>query len=211
MTDKETNEITPEQEPLNTEEAQFITNVFEHVQATLRMQFPDYEVDGQLGNHQQHGPMMALTLKQPERTYTCGFFLSELVRQFQTNPHAVIWLNSFFFDMQDSSPEGKLLPNPPRNEDDAKEMFDKLIIPLCSLAVLEEFAPEQMIVDLGVHAEYGPVLEASFVHIKEGNNTCAIPLHYLLTLHLMNRDPAEPIIQALYQIKEVHDAAAIES
>jgi hypothetical protein len=210
MTDDETNEITQEQQAPSTEEAEFITNVFKHVQATLQEQFPEYEVDGQLGNHHLRGPMMALTLKQAEKTYTCGFFLSELVRQFQSNPHAVMWLNSFFYDMLDS-PESKLLPNPPQSEEDAKVIFDKHIIPHCAQAVREEFDPEPMHVDLGLNQELGPVLEASFVNITEGNNTCAIPLHYLLTVYLMNRDPADSIIQALLQMKKIHDEAAAVS
>jgi hypothetical protein len=30
----------------------------------------------------------------------------------------------------------------------------------------------------------------------------------LLTLHLMNRDPADPLLQALYQLKELQDGQA---
>jgi hypothetical protein len=110
-----------------------------------------------------------------------GFFLSELIQQFQSNPHAVMWLSSFFVDML-RSPESKLLPNPPQSEDDAKEIFDKHIIPHCTLSVRAEFAPEPIHVDLALNPEYGPVLEASFVNIIEGKMRHS--LHYLLTLYL---------------------------
>jgi hypothetical protein len=118
-----------------------------------------------------------------------------------------MWLSSFFIDML-RSPESKLLPNPPQTEDEAKELFDKHIIPHCSKSVREEFDPEPVHVDIGLNSEHGPVLEASFVSILEGNNTCAIPLHYLLTLYLMNRDPADTIVQALLQIQNMHEASS---
>jgi hypothetical protein len=203
MSDNETNELNQEQQAPGQEEAELIMNGFQLVLSTLKEQFPEYEVDGQIGKHQLHGPMMAFTLKKDDKTYTCGFFLSELVRQFQSNPHAVMWLSSFFIDML-RSPQSMLLPDPPQTEDEAKEIFDKRIIPHCAQSVREEFHPEPVHVDLGLNPEHGPVLEASFVSISEGNNTCAIPLHYLLTLYLMNRDPADPIVQALLQIKELN-------
>jgi hypothetical protein len=133
--------------------------------------------------------------------------LSELARQFQTNPNAVLWLTAFFVDMI-RSPESKPLPTPPQSEDEAKAMFDKVIVPHCAQTVREEFDPEPVYVDLELHPEHGPVLEAGFPSIVDGNNTCAIPLHYLLTLHLMNRDPADPLLQALYQLKELQDGQA---
>jgi hypothetical protein len=207
MSINETNELNQEQQVSSQEEAEFIMNGFHLVQGTLKEQFPEYEVDGQIGQHFLHGPMMAFTLKKAEHTYTCGFFLSELIRQFQSNPHAVMWLSSFFIDML-RSPESKLLPNPPQTEDEAKELFDKHIIPHCSQSVREEFDPEPVHVDIGLNSEHGPVLEASFVSILEGNNTCAIPLHYLLTLYLMNRDPADTIVQALLQIQNMHEASS---
>jgi hypothetical protein len=205
MSDSETNELNLEQQAPSQEETEFIINGFHLVQNTLKEQFPEYEVDGQIGQHHLHGPMMAFTLIKEENTYTCGFFLSELIRQFQSNPHAVMWLSSFFIDML-RSPESKLLPNPPQTEDEAKEIFDKHIIPHCTQSVREEFDPEPMHVDLGFNPDHGPVLEASFINIIEGNNTCAIPLHYLLTLYLMNRDPADTVVQALLQIKNIHEA-----
>jgi hypothetical protein len=207
MSINETNELNPEQQAPSQEEAEFIMNGFHLVQGTLKEQFPEYEVDGQIGQHQAHGPMMAFTLKKDEQSYTCGFFLSELVRQFQSNPHAVMWLSSFFVDML-SSPESKQLPNPPQSEEEAKEIFDNHIIPHCAQSVREEFDPEPIHVDLGLNPEHGPILEASFVNVIEGNNTCAIPLHYLLTLYLMNRDPADPMVQALHQIREAHEASS---
>lgn len=207
MSVNETNELNQEQQAPSQEETEIIMNGFQLVLATLKEQFPEYEVDGQVGNHQLHGPMMAFTLKEAEKSYTCGFFLTEIVAQFQSNPHAIMWLNSFFIDLT-RSPESKSLPNPPQSEEDAKDIFDNHIIPHCTQSVREEFDPEPMHVDLGLHPEHGPVLEASFVNIIEGNNTCAIPLHYLLTLYLMNRDPADSIIKALHQIKNQHEASA---
>jgi hypothetical protein len=207
MSVNESNELNQEQQTPSQEEAEFIMNGFNLVQETLKEQFPEYEVDGQIGQHQLHGPMMAYTLKKEENTYTCGFFLSELIRQFQSNPHAVMWLSSFFIDML-RSPESKLLPNPPQTEEEAKELFDNYIIPHCTQSVLEEFDPEPVYVDLSLNPEHGPVLEATFVNIIEGNNTCATPLHYLLTLYLMNRDPADSIIQALLQIQSTHEASS---
>jgi hypothetical protein len=209
MSVNETNEVNQEQQAPSEEETEFIVNGFHLVQGTLKEQFPEYEVDGQIGQHQLHGPMMAFTLKKEENTYTCGFFLSELVRQFQTNPHAVMWLSSFFVDML-SSPESKLLPNPPQSEEEAKELFDNHIIPHCAQSVQEAFDPEPMHVALEFNPEHGPILEASFISIIEGNNTCAIPLHYLLTMHLMNRDPADTLVQALLQIKNMQEIATVE-
>ncbi|QGQ93925.1 hypothetical protein EHS13_02900 [Paenibacillus psychroresistens] len=207
MSDNEIKELNQAQPGPNPEETELITNVFNLIQGILKEQFPEHTVAGQVGQHQQHGPMLAFTLEEDEKTYTCGFFLAELVHQFQSKPHAPMWLSSFFVDLLDS-PESKPLPNPPQTEDDAKEIFDKYIIPHCAQSVREEFDPEPVLVDLGLNQDHGPVLEASFVSIIDGNNTCAIPLHYLLTLHLMNRDPADPIIQALYQIKDSHAAEA---
>jgi hypothetical protein len=207
MSVNDSNELEQEQQGPSQEEAEFIMNGFHLVQGTLKEEFPEYEVDGQIGQHQMHGPMMAFTLKNEDNTYTCGFFLSELIRQFQTNPHAVMWLTSFFVDML-SSPESKLLPNPPQSEDEAKEIFDNHIIPHCAESVREAFDPEPMHVELGFNPEHGPILEASFLTITEGNNTCAIPLHYLLTMYLMNRDPADTLVQALLQIKNMHEASS---
>jgi hypothetical protein len=205
MSVNETNELNQEQQAPSPEEEAFIMNGFQLVQGTLKEQFPDYEVDGQIGRHQLHGPMMAYTLTKEEKSYTCGFFLSELIRQFQSNPHAIMWLSSFFVDMLDSS-ESKPLPIPPQTEDEAKELFDKHIISQCVQSVRETFDPEPVHVDLALNPEHGAVLEASFASILEGNNTCAIPLHYLLTLYLMNRDPADSIIQALVHMKSIQEA-----
>ncbi|MEX2460760.1 MAG: hypothetical protein WD469_05595 [Paenibacillaceae bacterium] len=207
MSINETNELNQEQQAPSQEEVEFIKNAFHLVQGTLKEQFPEYEVDGQIGQHHLYDSIMVYTLKKAEITYTCGFFLSELSRQFQSNPHVVMWLSSFFVDML-RSPVSKLLPDPPQTEDEAKEIFDKHIIPHCTHSVQEEFDPEPVYVDLGLHPEHGPVFEASFVKILEGNNTCAIPLQYLLTLYLMNRDPADSIVQALLQIKKMHEVSS---
>jgi hypothetical protein len=206
VNESEQNASTEEQQPSEQQQAEIIMNWFQLVHNVLKEQFPEYEVEGQIGQHQLHGPMMAYSLQKDGNTYACGFFLSELARQFQTNPNAVMWLTAFFVDMV-RSPESKPLPAPPQSEDDAKAMFDKVIVPHCAQTVREEFDPEPVYVDLELHPEHGPVLEAGFPSIVDGNNTCAIPLHFLLTLHLMNRDPADPLVQALYQLKELQEQA----
>jgi hypothetical protein len=189
------------------DEAQVIMNWHQLVQNVLQEQFPEYEVEGQVGQHQLHGPMMAFALKKEGKSYACAFFLTELVRQFQTNPNAVMWLTAFYVDLL-RHPDSRPLPAPPQSEDEAKVLFDKHIVPHCARTVREEFEPEPVYVDLELNPEHGPVLEAGFPSIVEGNNTCAIPLHYLLTLYLMNRDPADPLLQALYQLKDMQASNA---
>ncbi|MGO4372331.1 hypothetical protein AB4Z21_16480, partial [Paenibacillus sp. MCAF20] len=71
-------------------------------------------------------------------------------------------------------------------------------------AIRSEFAPEKVHVGLDMHPEQGPVLEAGFPSIIDGNNVCAVPLHLLFTHLMMNRDPAELLIQGLYKIREEH-------
>jgi hypothetical protein len=55
-----------------------------------------------------------------------------------------------------------------------------------------------------MHEQAGPVLEAGFPAIKEGNNVCAMPFHLLLTMQLLNRDPADPVVNGLYKIRKEH-------
>ncbi|NEW06306.1 hypothetical protein GK047_09805 [Paenibacillus sp. SYP-B3998] len=183
------------------EQGQVIVTWFQHIQQVLKDQYEDYEVDGQIGNNPTYGPMFAFTLKKDEKTCSCGFFLNEIMRNFQNNPNAGIWLSSFFVDLL-RSPDSHPLPDPPQSEDDAKALLDKHIVPYCANMVREEFPDQKIYVDLELHEEHGPVLEAGFVVVEEGNNTCAMPLQYLMTLYLLNRDPAEPLIQAMYRLYE---------
>ncbi|MFC0214958.1 hypothetical protein ACFFK0_21340 [Paenibacillus chartarius] len=205
MSDKDTEQLNQDETEASSgpSEGEIIMNWFQLIHNVLKEQFSEYEVEGQVGQHQLHGPMMAFTLKKDDKSYTCGFFLAELARQFQNNPNAVLWLTSYFVDLA-KSPESRPLPTPPQSEDDAKHLFDDIIVPHCAKTVREEFEPEPVYIDLELHPDHGPVLEAGFPSIVEGSNTCAIPLHYLLTLHLMNRDPADAIIQALNNLKELH-------
>ncbi|UJF31320.1 hypothetical protein [Paenibacillus hexagrammi] len=190
-----------EQRDPEQEQAKAILVWFQHVQQVLKEYFSEYEVDGQIGNNPAYGPMLAFTLSKDGKSSSCGFFLNEIMRNFQSNPNAILWLSSFFVDLL-RSPDSHPLPSPPQTEDDAKALFDKHIVPYCAQTVREEFSDQQVYVDLELHPEHGPVLETGFVAVKEGNNTCALPLHYLLTLYLLNRDPAEPIIQAMYKLYE---------
>ncbi|TXK81855.1 hypothetical protein [Paenibacillus sp. N3.4] len=203
MTDKDIDtqvEVDNEQDQ-EREQAQIIMTWFQHIQGVLKEQFEEYEVDGQIGNNPTYGPMFAFTLTKDEKTTSCGYFLNEIMRNFQTNPNAGLWLSSFFVDLL-RSPESHPLPNPPQSEDDAKELLDKHIVPYCATTVREEFPDQKIYVDLELHEEHGPVLEAGFVAVETGNNTCALPLQYLMTLYLLNRDPAEPLIQAMYRLYE---------
>jgi hypothetical protein len=196
-----TNNNEDQQTAAQPDEAEIIRNWFFLVQNILKERFPEYEVDGQAGQHQLQGPMLAYHLSKDGKVYSCGFFLQELVRNFQNRNDPVMWLESFFVDLI-RNPESRPLPSPPQSEDDAKELFDKIIVPHCAQTVRDEFSDQTVYVDLELHPEHGPVLEAGFPVIKDGNNTCAIPLHYLLSLYLLNRDPADPIVQAMSQLYE---------
>jgi hypothetical protein len=212
MTDKDietqaTEEIENDSER---DQAQVIITWFQHIQEIVKEQFPEYEVDGQIGNNPTYGPMFAFTLKKDEKSTACGFFLNEIMRNFQTNPNAGLWMSSFFVDLLRSE-ESHLLPNPPQSEDEAKELLDKHIVPYCAAAVREEFPEQKIYVDLELHEEHGPVLEAGFVAVEDGNNTCALPLQYLMTLYLLNRDPAEPLIQAMYRLYEENNLGQVNN
>jgi|GEM_PF-415018 len=203
LTEQEQAELEAEQEQAK---AQLIMNWFQNIQQVLQGQYPEHEVEGQIGNNPTYGPMFAFTLSKEGKTCSCGFFLNEIMRNFQTNPNAILWLSSFFVDLL-RSPESHPLPNPPQSEDEAKELLDKHIVPYCAGAIREEFPDQKVYVDLELHPEHGPVLEAGFVSVTEGNNTCALPLQYLMTLYLLNRDPAEPMVQAMYRLYEENNLA----
>jgi hypothetical protein len=134
--------------------------------------------------------------------YVCGFFLRELVNKFQSSDQPEEWMASFFVELMRNK-GGKLLPKSPENEDEAKALIDQVVVPQCIAAVQEEF-PEQAYAGLNWIEEVGPVFEAGFKEISEGNNTCALPIHFLMMHFLLNRDPSELIIQALYKIQEEH-------
>jgi hypothetical protein len=198
------------EQPAISEQQEAILQFFKHVQQALQEQFDEYGVEGQIGQHPVYGTMFAYTLNRDGKTYSCGFFLNELARNFQSKDNPAMWLSSFFVDLI-RSPDSRPLPNPPQTEEEAKALFDGYIVPHCAKSIRDEFPDEQVYVDLELHPEHGPVLEAGFPAVKEGNNTCAMPLHYLLTLYLLNRDPADPLIQAMYRLYEENQLGAVKT
>jgi len=168
----------------------------------LRQRFE--HVDSHVMPHQLYGPIFAFQVKdEAGDAYVIGFFLRELVAMFQGGGDPSQWLASFYYDLMKVK-GGKLLPMPPKDDDEAKAIIDKIILPACYEAVKEEFAPEEVHAGLDWHAEHGPVLETGFPSIKDGNNVCAFPLHVLIAYYLLNRDPADLPIQGLYKIREEH-------
>jgi hypothetical protein len=154
-------------------------------------------------NHEVYGPIFIYQVKDDSDSgYVCGFFLRELIEKFQSANKPEEWMASFFVELMKNK-GGKLLPKSPENEEEAKALIDQVLIPQCIAAVQEEF-PEQVHAGLDWNEEHGPVFEAGFPVISEGNNTCAFPVHFLLMQLLLNRDPADLILQGLYKIKEEH-------
>jgi len=197
MTTTQENETNRENEQKLLE---LIRQIYQHSIKLLKSVFEEEEVDGQVAKHEVYGPLFTFRVKNKEGVgYACGFFMRELLLGFQQNKNPALWLSSFFVDLM-KTPGGALLPKPPQNEDEAKAIMDNQVIPHCIAAVKEEFAPEEVYAGLDLHKEHGPVLEAGFPKFREGNNVCAMPLHLLLAHHLLNRDPAELLIQGLYRI-----------
>ncbi|SFF07341.1 hypothetical protein SAMN04487969_11323 [Paenibacillus algorifonticola] len=203
------NEVSEEEQqsenPQEQEAKQIILAVYARTLQMLQAEFETYQVEGQIINNPNYGPLFAYRLKEADadKEYACGFFINELLEKHKDAERASQWLASFYIDMIDSG-ISKPLQTPPGSEDDTKKLFDEYIVPHCAKSVREEFSPEQVYVDLDMHEQIGPVLEAGFPAIKDGNNVCAMPFHYLLTLHLMNRDPADPLVHGLYKIREEH-------
>ncbi|THF79550.1 hypothetical protein [Cohnella fermenti] len=177
----------------------------------LQSQFEGCKVDGQVTQHNVYGPMFTFRVtKEDGNAYVCGFFLRELLSNFQTRPNPALWMSSFFVDLM-KSPESVLLPRPPQNEDEAKKVMDGHILPHCFGTIKEEFGPDEIYSGLDLHPEHGPVLEAGFPKYKDGNNVVAMPLHLLLAHFLLNRDPADLILDGLYRILEEQEKAAGET
>lgn len=166
------------------------------------------EADGDVMGHKTYGPIFVFKVKNEAGDfYACGFFLRELVAKFQkSGDEAAEWMASFYYEMMKTR-GGKLLPKPPQTEDEAKALIDKVLVPQCISAVNEEFAPEKVYAGLNFNGQVGPVLEAGFPAIPDGNNTFAVPLHVLNVHLLLNRDPSELMIQGLYKIREEHGLA----
>lgn len=168
---------------------------------SLRTHFDD--VDGQVLNHEIYGPVFVYRVKDvPNNEYACGFLLRELVTKFQSGNNSAQWMASFFFDLMKTE-GGRPLPKPPETDDEAKKIVDMVLIPQITASVQEEFAPQPVHTGLD-WTEQGPVFEAGFPEIRDGNNVCAFPLQLLLTHLLLNRDPADLILQAMYTIREQH-------
>lgn len=164
-------------------------------------------VEGQVVNQGPYGPVFIFEVKDPAGdVYACGFFLNELIALFQSNRNPVLWMSSFYVELM-KQPGGQPLRTPPANEDEAKAIIDKILVPDCIAAIHEEYKPEEVHAGLDWNEDLGPVFEAGFPAIKEGNNVFAAPLHLLITHHLLNRDPSELILQALNRIQEEFSAS----
>ncbi|WP_219837419.1 hypothetical protein [Paenibacillus sp. R14(2021)] len=202
---------TQDQEANALQEAEFrkvVDALHENGLKALRFKFEEEQVDGQVLNHEVYGPIFTFKIETRDGgKYATGFFFRELLNTFQNNDDPALWMSSFFFDLMSEGVKDKLLPMPPQSEDEAKALIDNTIVPYCANMIREEFPDEQVYVDLDLHEEHGPVLEAGFTAVTDGNNICALPLHVLIAHYLLNRDPAEPIIQGLYRIREEHGLA----
>ncbi|WP_256762102.1 hypothetical protein [Cohnella sp. WQ 127256] len=204
MNNETTNEeVNSSQETDSNEKwAELIKAVQHNGLVSLRTHFD--QVDVQVLNQDIYGPVFVFQVKDDSNNeYACGFFLRELVTQFQSGGDPAEWMASFFVDLMKTE-GGKLLPKPPASEDEAKALIDKVLVPQCIEAVQAEFAPEKVHAGLDWNQDHGPVFEAGFPAIREGNNVCAFPLHLLFTHLLLNRDPADVLLQGLYKIKEEH-------
>lgn len=185
------------------QQEQALQNWLRLVLTVLKGEFEEYEVGGKIAGHPLFGPLFIFRLKQGETVYECGFLINELVTNFKQKSNPGQWLASFFVEML-GDPAGRPLPEAPKSEQQAKKLFEEVVIPACEANVREEFPDQNVHMRVIMHKEHGPMLEAGFPVIKEGNNTCAVPLQYLLTLHLLNRDPSEPVTGALHRIWEAH-------
>ncbi len=174
--------------------------VFHNGIVALKMSFSD--VEGQVLNLEAYGPVFIYRVKDQENSdYYCGFFLRELANRFQSGNSPEIWMASFFHELMKIK-GGNSMPRPLTSEEEAKAAVDNVLVPMCIAAVTEEFAPEQVHAGLAWNEEHGPVFEAGFPAITDGNNVCAIPLHLLLMHLQLNRDPSELLLQGLYKIRE---------
>lgn len=196
------NDIETEEKRRQDQQEQ-IQSWFNHVQQTLVDQFEGSEVDGQIAIHPKYGHLFLYRLNLGGNSYESGFLLTELVRNFQLKGDPGQWLSSFFVELIDN-PERTSLPEQPQSEEEAKRIIDEKVIPNCTAAIQEEFPDQEVSINVQPHPEHGLVLAAGFLSIEDEDNTYAMPLGYLLTLYLLNRDPAEPVIQGLYRLQEEH-------
>jgi len=197
------NENNEKKEKLQDDAKKLIAEIYNRSLKMLQMEFDGFHIEGQLINHSSFGPLFAYQLndRNNDNRYACGFLINELLEKHKDAASAKQWLASFFIDMIDEQ-ISKPLPTPPQSQEESKKLFDQHILPHCMKSVRDEFSTEKVYVNLSVHEKAGPVLETGFPAITEGNNICAMPIPYLLTLYLLNRDPAEPLINGLYLIRE---------
>lgn len=199
----ETNNNETENKQREEETKKLITAIYSRSLQMLQVEFDNCQVEGQIMNHPAYGPLFVYRLKDTSsgNEYACGFLINELLEKHKDAGNAQQWLASFFVDMVDVGAD-KPLPKPPTKQEETKKLVDEQIVPYCIKAVRQEFMLEKVYTNLGVHEKVGPVLEAGFPAFKDGNNVVAIPLQYLMTLYLLNRDPAEPLVNGLYKIRE---------
>lgn len=187
-----------------------IQALYYQVREIIRENFPGYEIAGQIGQHPQFGTFFAYQLNEADgKGYATAFFLSELARQFQGQglDHPTRWITSFFHEKVEAG-ENAPFPSPPETEEAAKQAIEETLVPLITRTLREEFPEQNVHVEMEMDEKHGPVLEAGFPSIKDGHNTCVLPLSYLYALYYMNRDPAEPMVVAMYRLLEERKAAA---
>ncbi|KGE18705.1 hypothetical protein [Paenibacillus wynnii] len=204
MNNETTNEDVNSNEGAMSEEnwAELIKAVYHNGLVALNKHL--HGVEGQVLTFEAYGPVFVYHVKDDSNNvYSCGFFLRELIARFQSGNDPAVWMTSFYVDLMKTK-GGKGLPQPPSNEDEAKAVIDKVLVPQCIEAVREEFAPEQVHAGLTWNEDIGPAFEVGFPAITEGNNVCAMPIHLLLTHLQLNRDPAELLLQGLYNIRKEH-------
>ncbi|MEO3944324.1 hypothetical protein [Gorillibacterium sp. CAU 1737] len=187
------------QQATEKEKAEAIGALFTHCRNLLLQSFEGSEVEGQVGEHPLFGPLFIFTLRLDSNSYSCGFLVGEVARTMQNNPEPHVWLSSFFVDMVRQG-TSRPLPAQPTSEEESKAYVEQKVLPVCANGIREEFPDRQIHLEVVMHEEYGPILEAGFPEYKDGSNTTALPIPFLFTLYLLNRDPSEPIIEALYRI-----------
>ncbi|MCM3631935.1 MULTISPECIES: hypothetical protein [Paenibacillus] len=200
-----TTDVNENQDKKIEEAKKLISTIYSRSLKMLQLEFESFQVEGRIMNHPGFGPLFAYQLKDndSDKQYACGFLMNEMLEKHKDAARAQQWLASFFIDMIDEQ-VSKPLPTPPQSQEESKKLFDQQIMPHCASSVREEFNTEKLYINISVHEKVGPVLEAGFPSIKDGNNVCAMPIQYLLTLYLLNRDPAEPLVNGLYLIREQH-------
>jgi len=187
-------------------QAEAIGALFTHCKNTLQQCFEGSAVEGQVGEHPIFGPLFLYTLEFSGQTYSCGFLIGEVARTMQNNPRPDLWLSSFFVDMIREG-MSRPLPEQPKSEEESKAYVEQNVLPACARGIGEEFPDRSVHLEVSMHPEYGPILEAGFPEFKEGPNTAALPIALLFTLYLLNRDPSEPVIEALNRILSEQTAA----